>query len=434
MTAPGPALRACALALGLVAGCARGCGEAPATTVQPRAPDAPAPMLYSEACRAELDRAAVAPPPGRGALDQLVATCDGARLALWTLRGHTLGRLVRPTRPGAGFIPAQTVSTAADRLGPVPDNAVRGPIAWRAPTAGLDDERDTLWVAHFTAAPDAGPDTLRLGDLAMPAAVSGLGAPAARSLDGDTAGVLAGFGQSGRAPYLAAVSVPLEGPAAGRRGPALGAMPTAGETGELLADAAGRGVSLVRVVEGDAGGSALRVVRAAGASVRVPWSAPYAMAHPRGVAVGGRVVFLVSGFALGGDGCVTLGPGLCVRPGPLSLVVVGAAGEAVRTVAVAAAGLPDGLAAVGDAVEVLYVAPDAGAAGETAQRAASVSLRDGRVTPRELVAPEGMGELDAPTLVACGDAVWIAMGVRVPVSDAGTAVAVTAMPWSCVAR
>jgi hypothetical protein len=61
-------------------------------------------------------------------------------------------------------------------------------------------------------------------------------------------------------------------------------MPTAGETGELLADAAGRGVSLVRVVEGDAGGSALRVVRAAGASVRVPWSAPYAMAHPRGVA------------------------------------------------------------------------------------------------------------------------------------------------------
>jgi len=433
----------------LVAGCARGCGEpapvseAPVDVVEP-----PQAMLYSPACVAEIDRAAVARIPGHGDLDQLVATCAGDTLALWTLRGHTLGRITRTLEPGARFAAPEEVSTGADRLGAVAEDAIAGPLAWRSPTTNLEDERDTLWAAHFAPPSDAGSGRIQRGSLSLPVSVSGLGAPTARSVEGGAVTVLAGFTMAGHTPFVATVSVPLEAPPRAPRAPAAAEpsepptapLPSTQAAGELLAAGPGRdGVSLLRMGSSSDAGTALSLVAAwpdgRRQGIGLDATAGHVLVHPRGISLGSRTAFVLGTFSLGGAGCIPLGPELCVRPGALSVLLLEGPGDAVRRIPVAPAGLPDGLAAQGDTLEVLYVAPDPQTPGDTAQRGASVHLPDGRVTARTLTAPPGMGSLDTPTLVSCRDGVWIAMGVSVPAPDGGGRVmAATALPWSCVAR
>ncbi len=432
--------RRSALALLLLAGpgCTRGCREPAPVTEAPAPRDDPPPaMLYSPDCVTEIDRARVARIPGRGDLDQVVATCAEGRLALWTLRGHTLGRVARDTRPGAPFDAPLEVSTGADRLGAVAEDAVRGPLAWRSPTTGLDDEHDTLWAALLAPTPDGGLDAVRRGSVLVPAGVTGLGAPVARQARPGAVEALAGFGQAGSLPFVASVSVPLEGPSAAQEAPPTIPMPTARTTGELVAYAPGHDLQLVRIgAEADGGpGTSLRAVWPDGTHQSYPLRGRNVLPLPRGVSVGARTAFLVGEFALGGSGCMALSPELCVRPGALSVLVAAGPGEALRAIEVAPAGLPDGMALGPDGLEVLYVAPGSGASGETAQRGATVGVVDGHVRARTLTAPPGMGSLDSPTLVSCRDGVWIAMGVSVPSGgDGGRTMAVTALPWSCVAR
>ena len=68
----------------------------------------------------------------------------------------------------------------------------------------------------------------------------------------------------------------------------------------------------------------------------------------RGVRVGDRSFFAVGEFLLGRTetaACLTVGEGLCVRPGAFYLLVAGEAGAPLERVEVAPQGLPDSIAA-----------------------------------------------------------------------------------------
>ena len=426
--------RAALLALALT-GCKRGCaGDAPPAepAAHHEAPQPPPPPLtLSPRCVREIVRAPVVTAPGTGAIDTIAPTCSGGTLALFVVRGHTLSRLTRSTAAASGFDAPETWSTGVDRLGPVAPDAVRGPVTWRSPLAGIDpDERDDLWAAALGEG-DAGVVVTR-GDALLPAGIAGIGAPVVQERSAAGVTLLATVARPQEGPFTARVRVTL-----GRDEPAQPTeLPTWAE-GELKAWEPSRGVGLARVET--PGGAWLEATWAAGgARVRHQLGGRHALVAPRGVAVGGRSVFGVGEFERGaGDAgaCLVMGEGMCVRPTGMYALVAGAPGAALERVELAEAGLPDAIAARGDALWVLYLAPedDGNGAQTPSQRAARVDLAHREVTPLVLSPPRGFGAIDGPTLVACDDGVWMAAEL-VTDEDAGARGSVTALPLECFAR
>ena len=430
-----------ALAALLLSGCGRGCAERE-TPPEPRVarshgsddvPVAPPPQR-SARCVREVTAAAVSIPAGSGPLDAFVPVCAHGTLALYVVRGHILSRVERATDPGAPFGPVEVLSTGVDRLGPVAPEALDGPLAWRSPTAGLDEvERDDVWAA-VRAAGDAGARVLR-GDALLPAGVEGLGAPVAWRAQGDAVTVLAGVGRRDAPPSVSRVTVRV-----GSDRPSQPAeLPTLVE-GELHAFEASRGVALSRVAGPGEPAWVLTWLDGMRAS-RVPARAPFGLVVGRGVSVDGRSAFVMGEFALGNPDagpCVRMGGDLCVVPAGLSVLLARGPDEAPVRLAIGDGALPDSVAARGHELTVLYVS--AGASG-TAQRAARVDVRDGSVTPLVFAPPEGFGAIDGPAVVNCDDGVWMAAEIALERADeagdpsrAAPRRAVTALPMECLVR
>lgn len=389
------------------------------------------PVMLSPRCEREIDRAAVSFPPGAGSIDTVTAACARGSLALFVVRGHTLSRVERATAAGSGFSPTQIISTGVDRLGPVAPDALDGPLAWRSPLAGMDDERDDVWAASLTLS-DAGM-TARRGDVLMPAGYVGLGISVADRVSATGLDVFATFARAGEDPSTARLSVRL-----GRDTPDEPHTTTRAFAGELKAWEATHRVALSRIEEG--GATYLEAARVDGsASVRHRLASRHALVISRGVSVGERSAFLVGEFSLGREdagACVAVGEGICVRPGPLYALLVGPPGGEMERFEIAPRALPDSLAARGNELTALYVAPDENPE-QTAQRAARVDVAHREVTPLAFTPPPGFGAIDGPSLVGCDDGVWIAAEISVPLGDspdAGVRTAVTALPLECLAR
>jgi hypothetical protein len=380
--------------------------------------------------------AAVATPPGLGALDALVPTCgsDGT-IAIWVLRGHTLSRVSRSRTAGSTFAPPEVIATGADRLGPVAEDGAFGPLAWRSPTAALEElERDEWWAAFLDSAAPLG-QRVRRGSVVMPAGVAGLGilAPVART--GEGVEVLGSIARTGGEPQVVrlAVRAPRDEVEARERDPG-----SLGE-GELKAyEPVGR-VGLAFAME-PGGARYLRALAFMGEGAvergRVPLSRGHVLVAPRGVARGGESLFVLSEFDVVAPErarCLALDESLCVQPGVVTLVRVGA--REVHTVAVAREGLVDTFALdEGDRAVVLYLAAEG---ADRAQRAARVDLGTGAVGPLVVAPADELPPLDHPALVRCGREPWLAAEVLVSEGDDASGMresAVIALPFACLVR
>ncbi|MEI8255068.1 MAG: hypothetical protein WCJ30_05285 [Deltaproteobacteria bacterium] len=431
-----------ALALTLCACSQRRCGDAPQSTLIDRdsATVAQARTVDRVRCDAEIARGAVATVPGLGALDALVPACgdDDDTIAVFALRGHTLSRLVRARSPGSTFHLADPIATGADRLGPVGsgDTASLGPLAWRSPTVLLDmDVGDEWWVAWLEPGLDAGA-RVRRGSAVMPAGAEALGiiAPIARR---DTSvEVLATLARAGSNPRLVRATVPTGG---NELVPFTHDPPAIAE-GELKAWERATGTALVFAIEPD-GHMLLRAIHvpedpASSASVlgTVRLARSHVLVAPAGIPLpGGDALFAYSEFDVvqrGAGPCVVLDESLCVAPGPVRMLRVGASG-AVPT-DLAPSGLIDTFAREHDTTMLaLYVE----GAGETrTQRAVRFDAASGNVRAARLTPSDALPPLDRPALVRCGDEVWLAAEVVVEPGDAGRAreTAVMVLPAACV--
>lgn len=389
------------------------------------------PVMMSPRCGREIERAAVSFPPGAGAIESVTATCSHGTLALFVVRGHTLTRVERGLAEASGFSPPRVISTGVDRLGPVAPDAIDGPLAWRSPLAGMDDERDDVWAAAL-APLDAGASVLR-GDVLIPAGLVGLGivAPGARTQAGVT--VYAGFGRATEDPSTARLTVRI-----GRDEPDQPAEVSRAIAGELKAWEASRHVALSRV-EAD-GATWLEATWVdGGAHARHRLGSHHALVTSRGVSAAGSSAFLVGEFTLGHDdagACVSVGEGVCVRAGALYVLLAGAPGTPLERVEIAPRALPDSLASRGTELTALYVSPDE-RPEQTTQRAMRLDVAHREATPLAFTPPAGFGAIDGPSLVGCDDGVWLAAQIAVPLGDdpdASTRAAVTALPLECLAR
>lgn len=425
------------LALGC-AGCSRGCdGRAGVQTarVTEAGVRAEAP---SERCVSEVGRASWFEPGQSGEIDAVWAVCDRDRLGVFVSRGHTLYRAVRPRVQASEFGAVTVLSSGVDRLGPVPDDGVDGPVAWRAPTVS-DEESDQVWVARLDASHGDGGDGVQTAAMEAPRGGEALGIVVPVGGVGGF-GVLASWASEAWPARTFAVSLRAEDTVQ------WGVWPERGgerqKEGELLAWAFGARAGLYRGVAGDGGVRSELVVQSESGDMARVELAPevMTMANARGGTWRGRGVFLVGTFTLGrrGDGCAVLGRGICVRPGEVLLVIEPTLGgdgghgghggqREARKLRVGDGVLPDAMAVEGDWAVVLMVEPGEG--GVTRQRAARVSLVTGEVRPLVVSPPRGMGDVDHLTVVSCGDGPWMALEVRV-----NDRAAVVALPLECVVR
>jgi hypothetical protein len=358
-------------------------------------------------------------------VDALEAACHDGQLALFALQGHELYRVARGTAPGARFGPARRVTTAAARLGPVAPDAVDGPVAWRAPLAGVDSaegpEHEELWVA-------TGAEDFRLGALGLAPDAFGLGVVVPLERLPGAVTVLASHARHGQRPESGAFNVQLGRLPGAPDG--VPAVPAERWPAELLAYEFQGRRALYRAAGQGAATLEVRRLGEPGVLRAEPLGGRQLLTVARGAAAGEASVFAQSEFTVeSGGGCLRLAPDLCVRPGRVGLLV--ATREALTRVTVAPSGLPDSVAAVGSRVWVLYLAADA--TGAHAQHAAVVTLPHG--TPEELRVqpPEGMPAVDHPMLVPCGDTLWLAATMATQ-GDGGGGDALAAFPLACIAR
>ena len=160
----------------------------------------------------------------------------------------------------------------------------------------------------------------------------------------------------------------------------------------------------------------------------------HALVAPRGARAGAVSAFVVGGFDRvdpSAGGCLLVGEGVCVRPGPLTLVRLDEDGT-VRARTLAPAGLPDALAAAPDGAGwvALFVAFEQ---GHPAQRMVRVD-RAGRPGAPEALRGEGIPPLDHPTLVECAGELWLLGEALVAPAEDGAAAesGVTAVPLACL--
>lgn len=426
----------------------RGCGVKRQAAGGPSS-DREEPGLSAQArarCRAEVRAGTVAIVAGNGAFESLHATCDEGALSAWVVRGHTLSRTQRALREGSSWSPAAVIARGVEGLSVLARET--GPIAWRAPTTvaieGLDSEE--WWAAHRTGANDPW-STASLG---FTRAMQSRGIIAAIDVDrGGSVRVLSSVvGEDDTEPRVVRVSV--GGPSerdgdAGDSGTQNQPVPARMADGDLRAFAQRARIALIERVEGRGSSATARLEAFAleGESLASRGahtiSSPTVIVAAQGAGDEREAGFAIASFSRarpGARGCLSVGEGLCVHPGPLLFARVTAAG--MRVSEVAREGLADSIAMEpdGQGYVLLYVGVEA---GQPVQRAARVAL-DGAVRESFALRARGLPAIDRPVIVACGREQWLVGEALVGEpggedSDGGAAPqesGVIAVPLECV--
>jgi hypothetical protein len=426
-----------ALALAVcVAGCGpracdRGAGEPP-RAVEGAGRDADGGVATGPRCVHERTRGALAVMQGVGPLRALAARCEGDLLSAWADRGGTLSRATRSTRDPSAWSLAVTLATDVRDLGVMDGQG--GPVAWRAATTD-DGGRAERWRALRDARDERAP-----GGLGWPETHTGRGLLAAVDGTHEAVRVLGSFASRESADASGGVRTVLarvgrsEGTGVEARGVDAGIFAHEIE-GELQAyEPRGRVGALAR--SGADGLARIALFSLEGDAMRergtVALATSHALVAPRGARAGGTSAFLVGGFDRtdpAAGGCLLVGEGACVRPGPLTLVRLDVDGV-VRARELASAGLPDALAEDGEGWVALFVALDR---GRPAQRVARVG-RTGAVEGSWELRGEGLPPLDHPTLVSCAGEPWLLGEALVaPAEDGGERESgVLAVPLACL--
>jgi hypothetical protein len=438
--------------LALIVGCnGRACDRG--TSPPAHAPLGPT-VSEGPRCVEERTRGALAVMQGDGPIRAIFGRCGGiggeARdtIEAWVDRGGTLSRATRSARVQSAWSPAVVVATGVQDVAGMDDRA--GPIAWRS--AG--DDGTTAWWALRSASAERA-----RGVLAWPATVTGRGVLAAVDRTDTAVRVLGSLVEQPRAEggdaeedettegpsvrtVLASVSVGVQegsredASARGRdAGPRVDDRP--GLAGVLRGyEPRGRVGALARTDEDGAARVELFTLEGDAPRARggVTLGTRHVLVAPRGARAGVVSAFVVGGFdpvdpAAGG--CLLVGEGVCVRPGPLLLVRLDGDGV-VRAGALAPAGLPDALAAAPDGAGwvALFVAFEQ---GRPAQRMVRTD-RAGTARPAEELRGEGIPPLDHPTLVECAGELWLLGEALVAPAEDGAAAetGVTAVPLACL--
>jgi hypothetical protein len=391
-------------------------------------------------CQSEVRAGTVAIVPGSGAFESLHATCVGDELSAWVVRGHTLSRTQRSLREGSSWAPAAVVAQGVEGLSVLASDV--GPIAWRAPTAaieGLDSEE--WWAAHRANA--SAPWIKASVGFSRALQSRGIIAAIERERDGRVAVLASVAGEDDTEPRVVRASI-------GARAVGIGdgantstqnqPVPERLADGDLRAFAQRARIALVERVDGQGSTAVARLEAYAieGRALRSRGthtiSSATVIVTAQGAGTDSEAGFAIASFTgarPGSAGCLAVGEGLCVTPGPLLFARVTASG--MRVTEVAREGLADSIAIEPDGrgYLLLYVGVER---GQPVQRAARVGL-DGSVRESFALRARGLPPIDRPVIVACASEQWLVGEALVgePDEDAGAQESgVIAVPFDCV--
>lgn len=361
-----------------------------------------------------MHQSALAIVAGQGPLDDLFLACEPERLVAWAVRGHTLSRVDRPTNAvAAPWSVSHEVATGVSELAIVADDDSGGlPMAWRSPTAQIDGlDTDEWWVLSQR---NRAMPMLR-GSLSMPLTSRPGGIIVATHATASAIRVLTTLYEENDV-HVVSQEVPLASGEYHR----LDRAPAAIAPGELRAYERTHGVFLTLEPSTTPRHSTLVAWRFTAenaahptrvASVEVPYQ--YVKIAAQGVASATRSAFVFSGFERVApqeqQGCLNIGPTLCVRAGPVTILEVSTAASAnanaISVYPVANSGLPDGLVRTdhNDGYWVLFVH---GTGDHISQSAAEFTDHTQHVRVRSIVG-QGLPPLDHLTLRRCGNRVWL---------------------------
>lgn len=412
----------------------RGCGVKPqraqvaSDRVEPRAGEG-----ERARCRAEVAQSAVAVVPGNGPIESLHATCDGAALSAWVVRGHTLTVTQRALREGSSWTPASTVATSVEGLSVLGSNV--GPVAWRAPTAAIEGMDNEEWWTLWRADPSS---PWRRASVGFDRALQSRGIIAAIGREGDRVSVLASaVNEDDTEPRVVRVQVAPAEDSEGRTRNQV--TPAQIVPGELRGYASRARIALIERVEGVGADARARVeafalegdaLRSRGAHTM---PSATAIVTAQGAGTEREAAFALASFSRvpsSERGCLPVGQGLCVRPGPVLFARVSA--EGMRVIELAREGLADSIAIEADGATyvVMYVVVEAGV---PVQRAARVAA-DGTIREQWPLRARGLPPLDRPVVLACGGESWLVGEALVgePDEDSGAQeTGVIAVPLGC---
>ncbi len=407
-------LLAALLSLGACSG--RGCSRpAPVAATDTFVREIPA---LSDECRREIRHSSVAIVAGSGPIDELFFACEATpnRLIAWAVRGHTLSRVERRTQEVASpWSVSREIATGVSELALVNDGLTGGlPIAWRAPTAqveGLDS--DEWWVISQQSSTTP----LLKGSLSMPPSVapSGIIVAARVTATGPstTARVLTSL-RDDSASHVVSHDVTL---GSGEYHRLAQPPPTIAE-GELRAFESTHQIFLTLAPGTASAHNTLTAWRIASentapavrlGSIEVPFR--YVRLVAQGTATATHSAFVFAGFERStapAEACITVGPSLCVRAGPLMVLEVGSGtgpAEPLAVHSVATSGLPDAIVRTDhdDGYWVLYVRGEQ----QSVEQFASELTDQTRAVRTHRIAGNDLPPLDHLTLRRCANRVWL---------------------------
>lgn len=375
---------------------------------------------------------------GGGAFESLHATCAGDELSAWVVRGHTLSRTQRSLREGSSWAPAAVVAQGVEGLSVLASDV--GPIAWRAPTAaieGLDSEE--WWTAHRANA--SAPWIKASVGFSRALQSRGIIAAIEREGDGRVAVLASVAGEDDAEPRVVRAVIGERASAdAGNTSTQNQPVPARLADGDLRAFAQRARIALVERVDGQGSTAVTRLEAYAieGGALRSRGthtiSSATVIVTAQGAGTEAEAGFAIASFTRarpGSAGCLAVGEGLCVTPGPLLFARVSSSG--MRVTEVAREGLADSIAIEPDGrgYVLLYVGVER---GQPVQRAARVGL-DGSVRESFALRARGLPPIDRPVIVACASEQWLVGEALVgePDEDAGAQESgVIAVPLECV--
>jgi hypothetical protein len=349
-------------------------------------------------------------------MDELLFGCGQHALVAWAVRGHTLSRTERSTvRSAAPWSVSRELATGVSELAMLSDGENEGlPLAWRSPTAQVEGlDTDEWWVLSQQFAK---------GSLALPQSASPAGIIVATTQTATTVAVLSSLRDAQRGSYVVTDNV-LSGSGEYHR---RGDLPASLASGELRAFEPSHRVFVTIEPAADTPGPDASAAPGAAHNRLTAWqltaqNAPtatrlgsvdvryrYVRLVAQGVAHATQSTFAFSGFEREPSdsvACILVGPSMCVRTGPVTIVTVDTTRSTLATHVVAPSGLPDSLSRTDadDGYWLLYVH---GSGTNVLQSVAEFADQSQTARTRPLLG-QGLPPLDRLSLRRCGNRVWL---------------------------